>query len=252
MNHLDVEQVERLLDGEKLTTDDRQARVHVAECVECRERLALAEREAAEIRSLLTQADHEPPKVDARWLAAQARVRRGGWERWAAGILLVIGSAGILYAAPGSPLRGWLAAATRWISREEVKPPSNESASASASAPTPGSVAGIAVIPGESLVILFEESQPEGRARITLSTGSEVVVRAPAGSATFTSQASRLVIGNAGAASTYDIEIPLTAPRVEVLVEGERIFLKQGQSVTIADTGAGTGPYLLPLTGRKP
>jgi len=53
MNHLDVEQVERLLDGEKLTNDDRWARVHVAECVECRDRLALAEREAAEIRSLL-------------------------------------------------------------------------------------------------------------------------------------------------------------------------------------------------------
>jgi len=108
------------------------------------------------------------------------------------------------------------------------------------------------VIPGESLVILFEESQPEGRARITLGTGTQVVVRAPAGSATFTSQASRLVIGNEGAASTYDIEIPLKAPRVEVLVEGERIFLKQGQSITTADTGAGTGPYLLPLTGRKP
>ena len=250
MNHLDVEQVERLLDGEKLTNDDRWARVHVAECVECRDRLALAEREAAEIRSLLTQADHEPPKVDARWLAAQARVRRGGWERWAAGIQLVVGSAGILYAAPGSPLRGWLAAATRWISHEEVKAPSTESASGST--PTSGSVAGIAVIPGESLVILFEESQPEGRARITLGTGTQVVVRAPAGSATFTSQASRLVIGNEGAASTYDIEIPLKAPRVEVLVEGERIFLKQGQSITTADTGAGTGPYLLPLTGRKP
>jgi len=248
MNHLDVEQVERLLDGEMLTSADRRARVHAAECGECRERLALAERHAAEIRSLLTQVDHEPPKVDARRLAAQARARDGGWQKWAAGILLVIGSAGILYAAPGSPLRGWLASAARWIGHEEVKAPSEESASA----PTPGSVAGIAVIPGGSLVILFEESQPEGRARITLSPGTEVVVRAPAGSATFTSQASRLVIGNEGAASTYDIEIPLQAPRVEILVEGERIFLKKGQAITIADTGAGTGPYLLPLTGRKP
>jgi hypothetical protein len=60
------------------------------------------------------------------------------------------------------------------------------------------------------------------------------------------------VIGNQGAASTYDIEIPLRAPRVEVLVKGERIFLKEGQDITIADTGAGTGPYLVPLTGRKP
>ena len=248
MNHLDVEQVERLLDGEMATAGDRSARVHVADCGDCRERVALAERHAAEIRSLLRQVDHEPPKVDARQLAAQARVRGGGWQKWAAGILLVIGSAGILYAAPGSPLRGWLAAAARWIGHAEVKAPSEESPSA----PAPRSVSGIAVIPGDSLVILFEESQPEGRARITLTPGTEVTVRAPAGSATFTSQVSRLVIGNEGAASTYDIEIPLRAPRVEVLVKGERIFLKEGQDITIADTGAGTGPYLLPLTGRKP
>jgi hypothetical protein len=246
MNHLDVEQVERLLDGEMLTPADRWARVHVAECGDCRERLTLAEREAAEIRSLLTQADHEPPKVNALQLAARARVRRSGWQKWAAGILLVIGSAGILYAAPGSPLRGWLAAAARWIGHEEVTPQPAESAT------TPASVAGIAVIPGESLVILFEEPQPEGRARITLGSGTEVVVRAPAGSATFTSQASRLVIGNHGAASTYEIEIPLTAPRVEVLVDGGRIFLKQGQAITISDSSGGAGPYLLPLTGRKP
>ena len=248
MNHLDVEQVERLLDGETLTTDDRWARIHVAECGECRGRVAVAEREAAEIRSLLTQADHEPPKVDALQVAARARVRQHGWQKWAAGILFVIGSAGILYAAPGSPLRGWLNAAARWIGHEEVKAPSGDSASV----PAPASVAGIAVVQGESLVILFEESQPEGRARITLSSGTEVVVRAPAGSATFTSQASRLVIGNHGAASTYDIEIPLNAPRVELLVDGRRIFLKQGRDITITDSSGGTGPYVLPLTGPKP
>ncbi|HEU5154917.1 MAG TPA: hypothetical protein VFU03_09325 [Gemmatimonadales bacterium] len=246
MNHLDVEQVERLLDGEMVTTADRWARVHVTDCGECRERLAVAEREAAEIRSLLTQADHESPKVDALQVAARARVRRGGWQKWAAGILLVLGSTGILYAAPGSPLRGWLAAAARWISHEEVKAPAEESA------PAPASVAGIAVTPGASLVILFEASQPEGRARITLSPGTEVIVRAPAGSATFSTQASRLVIGNHGPASTYEIEIPLKAPRVEVLVEGGRIFLKEGQDITVTDSSAGTGPYLLPLTGRKP
>jgi hypothetical protein len=247
MNHLDAEQIERLLDGETLATTDRWARAHVAECGECQGRLAVAEREAAEIRTLLTQADHEPPKVDALQIAARARVRRGRWQKWAAGILLVIGSAGILYAAPGSPLRGWLASAARWIGREEVKVPPDESAAA----PTPASVAGIAVSPGESLLIIFEESQPEGRARITLSAGTEVIVRAPAGSATFTSQASRLVIGNHGTASIYDIEIPQTAPRVEVLVDGGRIFLKAGQAITIPDSGAGTGPYLLPLKGRR-
>jgi len=247
MNHLEVEQVQRQLDGETLTTADRWARNHLAECGECQGRLAVAEREAAEIRNLLTQADHEPPKVDALQIAARARVRRGGWQKWAAGILLVIGSAGILYPAPGSPLRGWLAAVTQWIRHQEVQAPSDESATAAA----PASVAGIAVSPGENLVILFEESQPEGRARITLGAGTEVIVRAPAGSATFTSQASRLVIGNHGVASTYDIEIPLTAPRVEVLVGGGRIFLKAGDVITITDSSAGTGPYVLPLRGQR-
>ena len=85
-----------------------------------------------------------------------------------------------------------------------------------------------------------------------LTAGAEVVVRAPAGSATFTSLASRLVIGNHGPAATFDIEIPRTAARVEVLVEGGRIFLKEGHNVTVSDSGGGTGPYVLPLKGRNP
>ena len=248
MNHLDVEQVERLLDGELLTTTDRWARTHVAECGGCRERVALAERDAIEIRSLLTQADHDPPSVDARWVIAQARGRSTGWQKWAAGIALVIGSAGLLYAAPGSPLRGWVAAAAHWITHRGPETPQPETSSAV----TPRSPAGVAVVPGERLVIFFEKAQPDGQARITLTAGAEVVVRAPAGSATFTSQASRLVIGNHGPAATFEIEIPRTAARVEVLVEGGRIFLKEGHNVTVSDSGGGTGPYVLPLKGGNP
>ncbi len=247
MNHLDIEQVARLLDGEVLTTTDRWTRTHVAECGECRERVALAERDAIEIRSLLTQADHDPPSVDARWVAAQARGRSTGWQKWAAGIALVIGSAGLLYAAPGSPLRGWVAAAAHWITHRGPETPQPE-----ANSVTPRSPAGIAVVPGERLVIFFEKAQLDGQARISLTAGAEVVVRAPAGSATFTSQASRLVIGNHGPAATFDIEIPRTATRVEVLVEGGRIFLKDGHNITIDDSIGGTEPYLLPLRSRAP
>jgi hypothetical protein len=39
---------------------------------------------------------------------------------------------------------------------------------------------------------------------------------------------------------------------VEVLVEGSRIFLKDGHKITVSDSGGGTGPYVLSLKGRNP
>jgi len=109
----------------------------------------------------------------------------------------------------------------------------------SAQAPDPG-VAGIAVAPGRALVILFTSPQVEGQAQVSLTDGTEVVVRAPSGTATFTADVDRLVIDNPGSRATFEIQIPRAAPWVEIRVQGVPIFLKEGSRVT--------GSYLLPLT----
>jgi hypothetical protein len=240
MNHLDVEQVERLLDGEMPTTADHWVQVHMADCGECRERVALAERQAAEIRSLLSQVDHEPPKVDARgW--PLARARGGGWQKWAAGILLVIGSTGILYAAPGRRFAAGSAAA-RWIGHEEVKAPRRNPHLRRREC------RGHCGDSRESLVILFEESQPRGRARITWPRDPGRSGRRPVPPHSL----SGLAAGDRQprAASTYDIEIPLRRQGWRYSWRRED-FSEEGQ----------TSPLPIPvryrslpaaLTGRKP
>jgi hypothetical protein len=92
------------------------------------------------------------------------------------------------------------------------------------------SQAGIAVPPGEHLVIVFSRSLPRGEARVVLTDSDDVVVRTLDG-ATFTSDADRLLIDPERPASRFDIGIPRTAPLVEIKVGSRRIFLKDGSGI---------------------
>jgi anti-sigma factor RsiW len=224
--HLDIERLQRFLDGELSAPEQGVVREHLAQCAACRGRVAEARQADAELQAQLRQLDHEPPRITAAQVVARAmgrgpRIRR---FRWAAGIVLALGIAGAAYAAPGSPLRGWVRAALTWVGAGRVE-----------QAP-----AGIAVAPGAGLVITFTSAQTAGLVRVSLTDGAEVVVRAPRGAGTFTSDVERLVIHNSGPAATFDIEIPRAAPRVEIQVQGARLFLKEGSRVT--------GPWQFPLT----
>lgn len=237
--HLDDEQLQRLLHGE-LDRDSADAlAVHVAGCADCRQRLSEAELDQAEVYGLLRLVDHPAPPVDAESVAASARGHDRGWGRWAAGILLAMAAAGGAYAAPGSPLRGWIQAVREWT-REST--PSEERPRAPV-AP----MAGLAVPPGDGLTILFESAQPRSQVRISLGEGAEVRVRGPSGAATFDSEADRLRVFNRDSVATFEIEIPRDARRVEVRVGSERIFLKDGPRITVPASGNGREVYLLPL-----
>lgn len=237
--HLDEEQVQRLLHGQLSRPVEESARAHVAECPDCRGRVALAEREEGEVYALLRQVDHPPPRMDAAGIAARARSFRVG--RLAAGILLAVGLAGAAYATPGSPLPGWIDSLAEWIGGGP-----SPRASAPVQGPEPAG-AGIAVAPGRNLLILFRFPQTEGQVQVTLTERTEVVVRAPIGAATFTTDVDRLVIDNHGSAATFEILIPRAAPRVEIQVGGDRIFLKEGPRVTTPESLDSRGPYVLPL-----
>lgn len=241
--HPDEEQIERLRNGELSPAAEKSAREHLAACEDCRRRATEAEREEAEVHSLLRHVDQPAPRVDADAVAARARSHGFELSR-AAAVLLAVGIAGAAYAVPGSPLRAWVKAVVERVG----KPPDRAYVTqTTAQAPDPH-VAGIAVAPGQQLLILFTSPQTEGQARVSLTDGAEVVVRAPIGAATFTSDVDRLVIDNRGSSATFEIQIPRAAPRLEIRVDEGRIFLKEGPRVTTGKSTGEQGPYLLPLT----
>jgi hypothetical protein len=175
------------------------------------------------------------------------RAALSGRLRWAAGIALALCVGGAAYAIPGSPLPALVHSIVVWVGGGRQPAPQ-------APAPAPSEtaeprVAGIAVAPGRTLVVLFTSRQPEGQVRVSLADGPEVVVRAPLGAATFNSDAERLVIDNHDSAASFDVEIPREAPWIEIRVAGDRLFLKDGPRVAIgaADPQDAPGPFVLSL-----
>jgi hypothetical protein len=107
------------------------------------------------------------------------------------------------------------------------------------------SVAGISVAPGEHLVVSFVRPQEGARVRVSLYDGRDVLVTGPGGSASFTSEADRLVIDNRRLPILFEARIPRSAPRVEIRVAGRRVLLKEGASV-VPELDS-TGAIILPL-----
>ena len=227
--HFEVEPLQRLLDRQLGSPEETAIREHLAQCADCARRVADAEQAEAALQAQLRLLDHEPPRISAAEIAALARARAPHFRRfrWAAGILLALGLAGAAYAAPGSPLRGWVRDVLAWVSGGRDRTPPHQEQG-------PEARAGIAVAPGQALVISFASRQPDAEVQVILTDGQEVVVRAPMGAATFTSDVERLVIHNTGevAGAMFEIEIPRASPRVEIQVQGERRFLKQGPVIT--------------------
>ena len=87
------------------------------------------------------------------------------------------------------------------------------------------------------------------RIHAVLSDADAVVVRAPTGSATFSSQAGRLDV-RSNMAAVYELGIPRAARRVEVMVGGRRVLLKEGARVSTSAAPDSSGGWLLPLDRR--
>lgn len=242
--HLDEAQVQQLLHGELARVDEIAAREHLAGCTVCRDRVAVAAREEADVFALLGAVDHPAPVIAVSAIEARGRAPDARRLKWAAGVVLALGIAGAAYAAPGSPLPRLLGTVTGWMRPD----PELADTRSSVSPPGAASVAGVAIAPGERLVIVFTSSQTEGDARVRLTDSAEVVVRAPSGAATFSSDADRLVIDNRGGTGTFEIQIPRAAPRVEILVDGTRRFLKEDDRITADELPGAQGRYAIRLS----
>jgi len=209
------------------------------------------------VQALLRALDHPVPKVTADDIAARALAPRRltpAW-RWAAAVLLTVSIAGAAFALPGSPLRRWattLGAVVTGRGRPDIGP--GPASAPQAASPDRGR-AGIAVAPGRSLLIVFDRPAPAALVLVSLVDGAEVTVRAPAGSATFTADAGRLIVegrgasppGSAAAPDTFAIEIPRESRRVEIRAGPARVFLKERGRITSAGAAGAAGPWLLPL-----
>jgi len=213
-----------------------------------------AEREEADVHTLLRALDDPPPRTSPEGVAARAgavavgvRAHDSAWLRRAASILLAVGIAGVAYAVPGSPVRGWVRVLVRKVggrSEPSTMPPYPKDSHAG--------VSGIALLPGQKFLILLKSAQGGGQALVSLTDGPEVQVRAPAGAATFTSSADQLLIDNRDSLATFEIRIPRDAPWVEIQVGGARVFLKEGPRVTTTGFTSAAGGYVLRLTPSGP
>jgi len=236
--HLDEARLQRLQDGELSAAEERGAREHLDRCERCRALWSEIERERGEFSARLGELDVPAPAFTAtgileRGAQAPRRILQGqGRWAWAAGVVVALGIVGLAYAVPGSPLRAWVTTIGHWKETHGARgaPPPPTSLPA---APPDTEVAGVSVDPGQRLLISFLRPQSRARLRVEWSDGAEVEVRAPHGAATFTSSTELLEIDGRDSLGTFQIRIPRRAPRVEIQVGGERVYLEEVGRVTV-------------------
>jgi len=191
------------------------------------------------IEELLRVLDHPVPAVTAEAIVRRATPRRRPM-RWAAAVLLTLGAAGAAFALPSSPLRRWVAGVVERWSGERAPGPRRTAQEGDRGA-------GIAVVPGDALLVLFDGSAA-GAVRVVLADRADVLVRAGTNRASFTSGDARLLIDTRGVPDTFTVEIPRAALRVEIRAGRSRLFLKDGERVTATVAPDSAGVYVLQLS----
>ena len=239
--HLDDEQIQRTLHNE-LTPAHSAAREHLESCAACRSRLAREIDEERRIFGLLEAADRPAPYVTLATIAARAERSRRGWRARVAAIVTGLAVAGVAYAAPGSPLPGLIRRALGLMSE---RPTANPVATRQTETPslTPDAVSGIAVTPGARFTIDVDAA--DATATVSLTDGTEVVVRATGGQPSFVSDVGRLAVRNTSGVRRVEIEVPRKV-RTFTLRVGERtVFSKNASSVVSEARRDASGRYVL-------
>lgn len=240
--HLDQERVHRFLHGELSRELTQQARSHLEDCESCRLRVEKAREEEAEILCSLKSLDHPQPTADLGGIVAKGRKIPFRPARWAAGVVFALAVTSGAYAAPGSPLPNLVRSLANQF-RTGPQPSASDSPESGAEV----SPSGIALAPGPRFSIRFSAHQVWGYATVELTDGSEVVVRALDGVSGFTAGIDRLLIENEGSQSDFEIQIPKSAPRVEIMVGKDLLFSKVGDQVTATIPADAEGRFPIPL-----
>lgn len=236
--HLDDGVLEALLDGELDATADAVAQRHLETCNECRARFEALRRDAAVLQHALAALDHARSRIPVAAVVARAtrHESRHRAMRWAAVLALVVLGAGALYAVPASPLRRWVDRLLR--KRVSVVTPTDTTSSAS----------GVALQPGQAHFRIVLAEPASGVVTITLTDGPAVDARRTSGAARFVAEIDGLRIEPTSAQAEFVIGIPRSAPWVEVMARGQRVFLKDGSRIITHIPPDSLGRYVVTLT----
>jgi hypothetical protein len=248
--HVDADDIQRALHGELPRDRAQLVKGHLNGCDDCAAAFAAAEREEAELYGRLAALDHAPPELDASAVfglaeeAAAGRFGRAAWMRWAAGIVLGLGVAGVAYAAPGSPLREWIAE----LAGSGDPPPELPAPSA----PEAAGGGGVGLAPGDRLRIELSGITAGAAVRALFTDAAELRAGGGSGQVTFTLAPGRLLVGPVGT-DTIQLEIPRTAPLVEILSDGREVAVAELGALQVDGASMdGPGPFVLPLSEPSP
>ena len=198
-----------------------------------------AQREERWLAERLAALDHAVPPVTVASIRARAMRPVRSWPRIAAGIALALGAAGVAYAAPGSPLPQVVSRLVHLVAGgREAAPPARTRDEVAPS--------GISVPPGERLTVSVNARSGD-TAIVSLSLGSEVMVRVTGGGASFTAEAHRLLVEREGAPARIEVLVPRTALWVTLAVGDSTLWLKRGTRIQSPAEPDARGHYRLPL-----
>ena len=240
--HADIERLQRLLDDQLDPSEASRLREHLDTCATCQTAFERASTDWIEMDALLRHLDHPLPDVDPLSLVDASRP--DGWRKQLASAAMVVvglGLASVAWAAPGSPIQGWFASLSSWVS-------GGESAGSGTSSTDVRSGGGM-LTPGEDLQIDFAAHPGGGRVRIRLTDDSLVGVQTLGGAASFSDEdeGRRLVVTPLESPTEYGIDVPRSASRVVVRFDEVVIFRKDGRNISSLSQPDSLGQWMVRL-----
>lgn len=259
MNHIPEGRLQAYVEAWLSPEERREVERHLEGCPAC---LAVHQ-ELAALRRLARGAMgelHPAPDVEASWRTVMQRVRTKRRRTRALAASLVVGLLAAASAlAPVSPLYGWPGRAWERIvalfgdetrdvplevmpgveteSEPSPRPEVNESAAA---LPTPTAEAGVFLdAMREPVRIALHDALPGTEIHVTFVGGTEAGVFGSAASR-FRNEPGQLDVSVRGA--SIRVEIPRRAEQVQLLVHGEVLLLKDGESLDVRGPVASRGP----------
>lgn len=232
--HLEPGQLQAMLDHELETGEARTAREHLATCIECRRRMATTTEANEQLSGALRLLDMPREATAIRPMAPPPSTEQGGWRRnWVslrAAAMVAIFAAGASATIPGSPVRGWLFG----DEAEEAAVAAPMAARIAVDEDVPAAGVGVEPADGALDISLSEiEAGVEIRASIVDRPRGGVYGNGAASTGRFRSgEGSITVTGVSAGALT--IEIPRSASRATVAVNGEIRLIKSGDRLELS------------------
>lgn len=236
--HLEDPILTRFVDGESPPDEVRRVESHLDACEVCQARMTDLRDWDDRVSELLTRVDGRTPEPDLQAvIMAASRTRRGPRLRWAAGIVISTGVAAAAWAAPGSPVPGWVDGLRSRTTGAVVSPGMGDAAQDPAS----GGSGGIGVVPGRDFTVVIDAAASGLRMVVALGEAPTLMVQAEEGAATFRSDPDRLVVEASGA-GLLTLTVPRGAARVRILVDSLPVWSKEADRVMVTTGARATGP----------